>query len=135
MTYSSPDPGSLRAERVYPALARIAERHAATAEARARQTHPDMISPSEAVRLTAMLGGGSVPHMPDEPRLDPDDLTAALTLVPLVRTELDELELSLILVARQREMTWSQIAFALGLGSSQAAQQRHDRLAARQDGN
>lgn len=90
-----------------------------------------MIGPAEAVRLAAMLGGGSVPYAADEPELDADDLTAALTLVPYVRAELDELELSLMLVARRERMSWAQIAFALGLGTAQAAQQRHERLASR----
>lgn len=78
-----------------------------------------------------MLSGGSVPYLEDEPELDADDLTAALTLVPLLRAETDELELSLMLAARGRGMSWSQVAFALGLGSSQAARQRHDRLVSR----
>jgi hypothetical protein len=83
------------------------------------------------VRLVAFLAGGSAAYREGEPPVDTDDLTAALTLVPLVRTELDELELGLLTMARGRGMTWADIAFGLGLGSAQAASQRHDRLAAR----
>ena len=43
----------------------------------------------------------------------------------------DETELGLLLMARGRGLTWAQLADGLGLGSAQAAQQRHDRLAAR----
>ena len=60
-------------------------------------------------------------------------VTAALTLLPHVRAELDETELGLLTMARGRGLTWLEIAEALGLGSAQAAQQRHDRLAARLD--
>lgn len=135
MTFAAPDPGATRAERTYPALFRLAERHAASPEARARQVNAHLVGPGEAVRLAAMLGGGSAAYLPGEPALDDDDLTAALTLVPLVRSEVDELELSLLLVARRRGMTWSEIAFGLGLASAQAAQQRHDRLASRTGGD
>lgn len=131
MSLAAPDPSSVRAERTYAALFRIAERHASSPDARERQVNEHLIGPAEAVRLTAMLGGGSVSYLPEEPAIDDEDLTAALTLLPLVRSEIDELELSLLLVARSRGMTWAEIAFGLGLASPQAAQQRHDRLAAR----
>ncbi|TQS46782.1 DNA-binding protein [Cryptosporangium phraense] len=126
-----PNPSRARAERTYTALFRLAERHGGDAEARARQVNPAMLGPHEAVRLAAFLAGGSAGYRDGEPEVDADDLTAALTLVPLVRAELDELELSLLLLARGRGMTWADIAFGLGLGSAQAASQRHDRLASR----
>jgi hypothetical protein len=88
-------------------------------------------SPHEAIQLVAVPAGGSVPYADDEPAVDTADLAAALTLIPLVRADLDELELSLLAMARGRGMTWAEIAFGLGLGSAQAAQQRHDRLASR----
>lgn len=132
MDSSASDPRAAQAERSYASLFRLAERHAASTEARARQVNPHLISPLEAIRLAAMLGGGSASYLPDEPELDTDDLTAALTLVPLARADLDEVELSLLMVARRRGMTWSEVARGLGLGSAQAAQQRHDRLAARE---
>lgn len=66
-----------------------------------------------------------------EPEVDRADITAALSLVPLVRAELDELEASLLQMARGRGMTWPEIAFGLGLGTPQAARQRYERLAGR----
>ena len=80
-----------------------------------------------------LLAAGTATYAADEDRVDSDDLAAALTLVPYVRAELDETELGLLTMARGRGLTWLQIAEALGLGSAQAAQQRHDRLAARLD--
>lgn len=129
--FTPPSASRARAERTYTALFRIAERHASTDADRARQTNPALLAPHEAVRLIALLAGGSAAYRNDEPPVDADDLSAALTLVPLVRAELDELELGLMLMARGRGMTWAEIAFGLGLGSAQAASQRHDRLAAR----
>lgn len=63
--------------------------------------------------------------------MDHADITAALTLVPLVRGEMDELEAGLLRMARGRGMTWQEIASGLGLGTPQAARQRYARLAAR----
>lgn len=135
MTFHPPDAAATRSERTFPALMRLAERHGATPAARARQAHPELPSPGEAVRLTAMLGAGSVPYATGEDAVDAEDLLAALTLVPLARTELDEWELSLLQLARGRGLTWAQVAFGLGLSSAQAAQQRFQRLSAReQDG-
>jgi len=129
--FTPPSASRARAERTYTALFRLAERHATTDDDRARQINPAMLGPHEAVRLVALLGGGSAAYRDGEPEVDTDDLTAALTLVPLARGELDELELSLVQMARGRGMTWAQIAFGLGLGSAQAALQRSERLAAR----
>ncbi|WP_035856344.1 hypothetical protein [Cryptosporangium arvum] len=129
--FTPPSASRARAERTYTALFRLAERHAATEADRARQINGAVLGPHEAVRLVAFLAGGSAAYREGEPPVDTDDLTAALTLVPLVRTELDELELGLLTMARGRGMTWADIAFGLGLGSAQAASQRHDRLAAR----
>jgi hypothetical protein len=66
-----------------------------------------------------------------EPEVDHADITAALSLVPLVRGDMDELETGLLRMARGRGMTWQQIAFGLGLGTPQAARQRYERLAGR----
>jgi len=60
--------------------------------------------------------------------VDAADLTAALTLMPMVRAELDQLEASLLMIARGQGMTWQELAFGLGLGSAQAARQRYERL-------
>ena len=129
--FTPPSASRARAERTYTALFRLAERHAGSEADRARQVNPAMLGPHEAIRLVAFLAGGSAAYRDGEPEVDREDLTAALTLVPLVRAELDELELSLILMARGRGMTWAEIAFGLGLGSAQAAAQRHERLTSR----
>ena len=44
---------------------------------------------------------------------------------------MDQLEALFLGIARQRGRTWQQIAFGLGLGSTQAARQRYERLVAR----
>ncbi|KDN83201.1 hypothetical protein [Kitasatospora cheerisanensis] len=126
--FSPPDAEAARTQRVYTSLFRIAERHAATDEQRRRQTNPAMLGPHEAVRLVAFLLSGAALAEEGEPEVDRADVTAALTLLPLVRAELDELEAGLLTMARGRGMTWQEIAFGLGLGTPQAARQRHERL-------
>ncbi|WP_246060167.1 DNA-binding protein [Herbidospora galbida] len=118
-------------EDVYASLTHIADRHATTETQRARQVHPTVLGPHEAVRLVTMLAAGTAAPDPGEPEVDASDLTAALTLMPLVRGEMDQLEASLLLIARGRGLTWQEIANALGLGSPQAAKQRYERLAGR----
>lgn len=66
-----------------------------------------------------------------EDAVDAADLTAALTLMPTVRAEADQLEASLLLIARGQGMTWQELAYWLGLGSAQAARQRYERLTRR----
>jgi hypothetical protein len=46
--------------------------------------------------------------------VDAADLMAALTLIPRVRAEVDQLEASLPLIARGQGMTWQELAFGLG---------------------
>jgi hypothetical protein len=87
-----------------------------------------MIGPGEAVRLLVGLAAGSVVTEDGEEAVDAADLTAALTLMPMVRAELDQLEASLLMIARGQGMTWQELAFGLGLGSAQAARQRYERL-------
>ncbi|WP_459799755.1 DNA-binding protein [Herbidospora sp. RD11066] len=116
---------------VYASVTHIAARHAATEAQRARQVHPTFLGPHEAVRLVTMLAAGSAAPDPGEPEVDDSDLKAALTLMPLVRGEMDQLEASLLLMARGRGLTWQEIANSLGLGSPQAAKQRYERLAGR----
>jgi hypothetical protein len=115
---------------VYGALFRIFERHADTEARRNRGRHPAMIGPLEAVRVLVALAAGGVVEDGEEP-VDTADLTAALTLIPSARAELDQLEASLLLIARGQGMTWQELAFGLGLGSAQAARQRYERLALR----
>ncbi|MFI1824835.1 DNA-binding protein [Streptomyces sp. NPDC020412] len=129
--FTPPHPDEARAHRVYASLFRIAERHATTPDQRHRQTNPMLLAPHEAVRLVAFLLSGAAQRDENEPEVDQADITAALSLLPLVRGELDELETGLLQMARGRGMTWQDIAFGLGLGTPQAARQRYERLAAR----
>jgi hypothetical protein len=130
-TWTPPDAPRARAEREYAALFRIQQRHANDPARRDRGRHPAMIGPAEAVRLLVGLAAGSVVVEDGEDAVDAADLTAALTLMPMVRAEVDQLEASLLMIARGQGMTWQQLAFGLGLGSAQAARQRYERLALR----
>jgi hypothetical protein len=56
---------------------------------------------------------------------------AALSLLPAVRAELEQLETAVLFTARTRGWSWGRIARAMGLGSAQAALQRFDRLTER----
>ncbi|MET7293046.1 DNA-binding protein [Streptomyces griseoloalbus] len=131
--FTPPGPDVARVHRVHASLFRIAERHAATDGQRRRQTHPGVISPHEAVRLVSFLLSGAALLEDGEPEVDRADITAALSLVPRARAEMDELEVGLLQMARGRGMTWPEIAFGLGLRSPQAARQRYERLADRTD--
>ncbi|MCW4354429.1 DNA-binding protein [Hoyosella sp. YIM 151337] len=128
---NTPDAGRARAEREYTCLFRIAERHADSESRRARSSNQHLVEPHEAVRLVAGLAGGSLVPDGDEPDVDEEDVMAALTLMPKVRADLDQLEAMLLLAGRQRDMTWQRIAYGLGLGSAQAARQRYERLTQR----
>ncbi|MFG2334902.1 DNA-binding protein [Streptomyces sp. NPDC048604] len=129
--FTPADPEQARAQRVHASLFRIAERHAATDGQRRRQTNPYVLAPHEAVRLVSFLLSGAALREEGEPEVDRADITAALSLVPLVRGELDELEAGLLQMARGRGMTWPEVAFGLGLGTPQAARQRYERLVSR----
>ncbi|MFF2922049.1 DNA-binding protein [Streptomyces celluloflavus] len=129
--FTPPHPDQARAHRVYASLFRIAERHAATDEQRRRQVHPTAIGPHEAIRLVSFLLSGAARADEGEPEVDHADITAALSLVPRARGEMDELEAGLLQMARGRGMTWQEIAFGLGLGTQQAARQRYERLVSR----
>jgi hypothetical protein len=129
--FTPPDAGRARAAREWAALMRIAERHAATPEARGRQLHESVPDPYEALRLVVALAGGAVSPDPGEPEVDTADLTAALTLITRIEKDLEEQELALLTMARGRGLTWQAIAHGLGLGTAQAAKQRFERLSAR----
>ncbi|MDU0300277.1 MULTISPECIES: DNA-binding protein [unclassified Streptomyces] len=131
--FTPPQPEQARAHRVHASLFRLAERHAATDEQRHRQVHPSVLGPHEAVRLVSFLLSGAALLDDGEPEVDRADITAALSLVPLMRGEMDELETGLLQMARGRGMTWQEIAFGLGLGTPQAARQRYERLASRSE--
>ena len=130
-TWTPPDPPKARAEREYAALFRIHERHADSPTRRARPGRTPLIGPVEAVRLLVSLAAGSSVVEDGEDDVDTADLTAALTLMARARVEIDELEASLLIIARGQGMTWQELAFWLGLGSAQAARQRYERLARR----
>ncbi|RCV51447.1 DNA-binding protein [Marinitenerispora sediminis] len=129
--FSPPDPDDARRRREYSALFRITERHAAHADRRRWDERRMPMEPLDAVRRVADLAGGSRIPEPDEPPVDASDVTAALSLLPRVRADIDALESGLLQMARGRGMTWQEIAFGLGLGSPQAARQRHERLTGR----
>ncbi|MEU7617878.1 DNA-binding protein [Micromonospora rifamycinica] len=130
-TFSAPDAARARAERTYAALQRISTRHADTDARRRRHTNPYLAEPWEAVSVVTALAAGGAERDADEEPVDDADLTAALTLFPHLRAELDVLEAGLLTMARARGLTWQAIAFGLGLGSAQAAKQRYERLTAR----
>jgi hypothetical protein len=128
-TWTPPDASKARAEREYTALFRIHQRHANEPALRDRGRHLPVITPAEAVRLVVLLVAGGVED--GEDAVDAADVTAALTLIPNVRAEVDQLEASLLLTARGQGMTWQEIAFWLGMRSPQAVRQRYERLTRR----
>lgn len=129
--FTPPPADEARARRASASLFRIAERHAATAEQRDRQSNPMLLGPHEAIRLVSFLLSGAALPDDGEPDVDHADITAALTLIPLARGEMDALETGLLQMSRGRGMTWQEIAFGLGLGTPQAARQRYERLVGR----
>ncbi|MFE0427287.1 DNA-binding protein [Streptomyces sp. NPDC058953] len=129
--FSPAEPAAARAAREFAALVRIDERHAATGPRRRRHVNQPMVTPHEAVALTVALAANPGLLDEGEPEVDRSDLVAALSLVARARGDLDVLEESLLAVAHGRGLTWQEIAFGLGLGSTQAARQRHERLRAR----
>ena len=95
---------------------------------------PDATRPPGRTRRRRMFATGAATAIvaeEGEDAVDAADLTAALTLMPMVRAEVDQFEASLLMIARGQGMTWQQVAFGLGLGSAQAARQRYERLALR----
>lgn len=128
------EPGRERAHREYAGLFRINERHGATESQRARQSLPHMLEPYGAIRVVGGLAAGSSTLEPGEPDVDDADVIAALSLIPKARAEMDQDEALFLAVARKRGMTWQDIAFGLGLGSTQAARQRYERLVKRTTG-
>ncbi|NYI98480.1 DNA-binding protein [Streptomonospora nanhaiensis] len=129
--FTPPDPDTARRHREYTALHRITERHAAGEARRRWDENGTFLEPVDAVRRVHDLAAGSALPEPGEPPLDTADISAALTLAPRMRADIDALESGLLTMARGREMTWQEIAFGLGLGTPQAARQRHERLSTR----
>jgi hypothetical protein len=58
-------------------------------------------------------------------------LVAAVTLLPAMRAEAEQLETALVFTARSAGLSWGRLARAMGLGSAQAALQRFERLSSR----
>ena len=65
------------------------------------------------------------------PDVGTDEIGAALSLFEEIRNQVDRLETQVVIEARRRGMDWKQIAPHQGLGSSQAASQRYQRLMTR----
>ncbi|WP_238452147.1 hypothetical protein, partial [Micromonospora sp. 4G55] len=98
--FTAPDAARARAHRTYAALERITARHAGTEARRRRHTNPYLADPYEAVALVTALAAGGAEREPGEEPVDEADLTAALTLLPHLRAELDTLEAGLLTLAR-----------------------------------
>lgn len=129
--FSRPDPERARRARAPEALFRITERHASGAARALWQERRLPMSAHEAIRRVSDLAAGSVVPEEGAPDVDEADLAAALTLVPLARAEFDQMEVGLLTMAKGRGMTWQELAYGLGLGTAQAARQRHERLRSR----
>lgn len=111
------------ARREHDAQARLLTLGADQLEAREWRPEP---APPTAVDLTQFALWRSTD-------LGPDDLLAALTLLPAAREEVEGVEIGLIFAARNEGLTWSQIAATMGFRSPQACQQYVARLSSRQD--
>ncbi|MET8997178.1 hypothetical protein [Amycolatopsis sp. NPDC004169] len=81
-------------------------------------------------KLTQLLHQVAEPHSSIADAVHAPELSAALSLIPLARHQLDEIELGLLTGARRAGLSWSDIAGQLSLGSRQAAEQRFLRLQA-----
>ncbi|MBM6588742.1 DNA-binding protein [Brevibacterium sp. RIT 803] len=125
--HTSPGDRSVRdheqAPREHEAQARLLTLGADQLEAREWRPEP---APPTAVDLTQFALWRSTD-------LGPDDLRAALTLLPAARAEVEGVEIGIIFAARSEGLTWSQIAAAMGFRSPQACQQYVARLNSRQD--
>lgn len=82
-------------------------------------------APPTAVDLTQFAAWKSA-------ELAPDDLLAAMTLLPAARAEVEGVESGLLFAARSAGLTWAQIAETMGFRSPQACQQHFARLSSRQ---
>lgn len=119
-----------------PADAASADQNAADRERAARRVIQARVGPPRerpsAVRLLEDFLGWSG-RSPDGPEDDRRDVAlAALALLPAMRREADALEAAVLFAAKGTGLTWAQMAGPLGLGSPQAAQQRLERITARQ---
>lgn len=81
--------------------------------------------PPAAVLISRVVTAAASP----KPTADAADLRAALALVAADQWATESRELNLIKLARDRGMSWRDIAWSLGLDSPQAAEKRFQRLA------
>ncbi|RSM35780.1 hypothetical protein DMA12_42990 [Amycolatopsis balhimycina DSM 5908] len=81
-------------------------------------------------KLTQLLHQISTPNSPYSEQVGADEVGDALQLITLAQHQLEEIELRLISGARERKMSWADIAERLSLRSRQAAEQRYLRLQA-----
>lgn len=79
-------------------------------------------------KLTQLLHQIGNPRRLPAAAVGPDELADALQLLPLAQYHLEQIELRLISEARDRKMSWAEIAQNLSLRSRQAAEQRFLRL-------
>lgn len=112
-----------RAERERLAREKLVELGPGRLEPRPWQPHP--VPPSATDLISAFLWWSERPAAAEEQRAG---ALAALELLAAARAELDQLETGLLFAARSLDLTWAQMARAMGLNSPQACQQRLDRL-------
>jgi hypothetical protein len=121
-----------RAQREREARQRLLDAGAARLDPRPWQPPPVPPSATDLIHFFLWWTGRAADTADDTTKREA--ATAALRLLAAARAELDQLETSLLFVARGLDLTWAQMAQAAGLNSPQACQQRLDRLLARQDG-
>jgi hypothetical protein len=88
-----------------------------------RPWRPAPVPPSAVDLVEAYLGWRD-----GDPAAKREGALAALELMAAARAEVDQLETALLFTARGLDLTWAQMAQAMGLNSPQACQQRLDRL-------
>ncbi|NKU01601.1 DNA-binding protein, partial [Rhodococcus hoagii] len=96
-----------------------------------RVVTPRILEPLGAIRVVAALAGGVHTPRARRPDVDDADITAALGLFPKARAEMDQLEALFLGIARQRGMTWREIAFGLDSAAPKRRGQRYERLVER----
>jgi hypothetical protein len=120
-----------RAERERAARERLVELGPGRLDRRPWQPHPVPPSATDLIHAYLWWSGR---HAADHPA-QRGGAVAALELLAAARAELDQLEAGLLFTARGLDLTWAQMAQAMGLNSPQACQQRLDRLQNRTRGS
>jgi hypothetical protein len=111
----------IRAEREHRARERLASLGPGRIEP--RPWRPAPVPPSAVDLVDAYLAWDG-----DDAAARREGALAALELMAAARAEIDQLETALLFTARGLDLTWAQMAQAMGLNSPQACQQRLDRL-------